>query len=389
METGNLSEDYRPLILVAEDDDSNFKLIKAIIGKKCEILWAKNGEEMVNLFKENRGKTAAILMLVMVSVMFTACGSNSSDKSDNATQESTSEYVSEDIKVAALKGPTAIGMVKLMSDNEDNKTANNYTFQIEAAADAFTADLIKGDVQIAAMPCNAAATLYNKSNGKVSVVGINTLGVLYILDNKGEVTNVSDLKGRTIYTTGKGTTPEYTLRYLLNTNGIDPDKDVHIEFKSEASEVAAIMASAKEETVAMLPQPFATTVLMNNKEARIALDVTKEWENVSKDGSTVVTGVIVVNTEYYNNHKAAVDKFLEEYKLSADYVNANVDEVSTLVEKYGITKAAVAKQAIPKCNITIITGSDAKDKISKYLNVLYEANPASVGGKLPEDNFYK
>lgn len=190
---------------------------------------------------------------------------------------------------------------------------------------------------------------------------------------RAKVTNVSDLKGRTIYTTGKGTTPEYTLRYLLNTNGIDPDKDVHIEFKSEASEVAAIMASAKEETVAMLPQPFATTVLMNNKEARIALDVTKEWENVSKDGSTVVTGVIVVNTEYYNNHKAAVDKFLEEYKLSADYVNANVDEVSTLVEKYGITKAAVAKQAIPKCNITIITGSDAKDKISKYLNVLYRS----------------
>ena len=340
--------------------------------------------------KKKVSKLAAVmLILVMAAVVFTGCGQNSTQ---NTTEESTTTskaYESQDIKVAALKGPTAIGMVKLMNDNEDKKTANNYTFQIEAAADAFTADLIKGDVQIAAMPCNAAATLYNKSNGKVSVVGINTLGVLYILDNKGEVTNVSDLKGRTIYTTGKGTTPEYTLRYLLNTNGIDPDKDVHIEFKSEASEVAAIMASAKEETVAMLPQPFATTVLMNNKEARIALDVTKEWENVSKDGSTVVTGVIVVNTEYYNNHKAAVDKFLEEYKLSADYVNANVDEVSTLVEKYGITKAAVAKQAIPKCNITIITGSDAKDKISKYLNVLYEANPASVGGKLPEDNFYK
>lgn len=340
--------------------------------------------------KKKVSKLAAVmLILVMAAAVFTGCGQNSTQ---NTTEESTitsKAYESQDIKVAALKGPTAIGMVKLMNDNEDKKTANNYTFQIEAAADAFTADLIKGNVQIAAMPCNAAATLYNKSNGKVSVVGINTLGVLYILDNKGEVTNVSDLKGRTIYTTGKGTTPEYTLRYLLNTNGIDPDKDVHIEFKSEASEVAAIMASAKEETVAMLPQPFATTVLMNNKEARIALDVTKEWENVSKDGSTVVTGVIVVNTEYYNNHKAAVDKFLEEYKLSADYVNANVDEVLTLVEKYGITKAAVAKQAIPKCNITIITGSDAKDKISKYLNVLYEANPASVGGKLPEDNFYK
>ena len=211
-----------------------------------------------------RKLTAAILMLVVVSVIFTACGSNSSHKSDNATQESTSEYVSEDIKVAALKGPTAIGMVKLMSDNEDNKTANNYTFQIEAAADAFTADLIKGNVQIAAMPCNAAATLYNKSNGKVSVVGINTLGVLYILDNKGEVTNVSDLKGRTIYTTGKGTTPEYTLRYLLNTNGIDPDKDVHIEFKSEASEVAAIMASGAESISEGRNCSYASTAICYN-----------------------------------------------------------------------------------------------------------------------------
>ena len=244
-------------------------------------------------------------------------------------------------------------------------------------------------MQIAAMPCNAAATLYNKSQGKISVVGINTLGVLYILDNKGEVKSVSDLKGKTIYTTGKGTTPEYTLRYLLSSNGIDPDKDVTIEFKSEAAEVAAIMASAKEETIAMLPQPFATTVLMKNQDVRIALDVTQEWEKTAKDGSSVVTGVIVVNTEYYNNNKAAVDKFLEEYRNSVDYVNANVDEASELVEKYDITKAAVAKQAIPKCNITFITGNEAKTKISSYLKVLYNANPASVGGKMPGDDFYR
>ena len=300
------------------------------------------------------------------------------------SQSTDSAYESKDIKVAALKGPTAIGMVKLMNDNEEKKTANNYTFQIEAAADAFTAGLIKGEVQIAAMPCNAAATLYNKSQGKISVVGINTLGVLYILDNKGEVKSVSDLKGKTIYTTGKGTTPEYTLRYLLSSNGIDPDKDVTIEFKSEAAEVAAIMASAKEETIAMLP-----TVLMKNQDVRIALDVTQEWEKTAKDGSSVVTGVIVVNTEYYNNNKAAVAKFLEEYRNSVDYVNANVDEASELVEKYDITKAAVAKQAIPKCNIIFITGNEAKTKISSYLKVLYDANPASVGGKMPGDDFYR
>lgn len=340
--------------------------------------------------KKKVSKLAAVmLILVMAAVVFTGCGQNSTQ---NTTEESTTTskaYESQDIKVAALKGPTAIGMVKLMNDNEDKKTANNYTFQIEAAADAFTADLIKGDVQIAAMPCNAAATLYNKSHGKVSVVGINTLGVLYILDNKGEIKSVADLKGKTIYTTGKGTTPEYTLRYLLSSNGIDPDKDVTIEFKSEATEVATIMALAKEETIAMLPQPFATTVLMNNQDVKIALDVTAEWEKTANDGSSVVTGVIVVNTEYYNNNKEAVNKFLEEYKTSVDYVNANVDSAAKLVEKYDITKAAVAKQAIPKCNITLITGDEAKTNISKYLTVLYDANPAAVGGKMPGADFYK
>ena len=290
---------------------------------------------------------ATLLVMVLMATVFTGCDKKASthENSAAASQSTDSAYESKDIKVAALKGPTAIGMVKLMNDNEEKKTANNYTFQIEAAADAFTAGLIKGDVQIAAMPCNAAATLYNKSQGKISVVGINTLGVLYILDNKGEVKSVSDLKGKTIYTTGKGTTPEYTLRYLLSSNGIDPDKDVTIEFKSEAAEVAAIMASAKEETIAMLPQPFATTVLMKNQDVRIALDVTQEWEKTAKDGSSVVTGVIVVNTEYYNNNKAAVDKFLEEYRNSVDYVNANVDEASELVEKYDIeTQEELAKK---------------------------------------------
>lgn len=339
-------------------------------------------------------KVAAVCMSVMLgTVAFAGCGSSSDTavKTSETNQENTTaavEYVKQDIEVAALKGPTAIGMVKIMDDAKNGNAENNYNFHIEATADAFTSQLIKGDIQIAALPCNAAATLYNKSNGKIQVLGINTLGVLYILDTGSSVQNVSDLKGKTIYSTGKGTTPEYTLRYLLKSAGIDPDNDVNIEFKSEASEVAAVMTQSGEEVVAMLPQPYVTTVLANNANARVALDVTKEWEKLAGSDSTVVTGVVVVNTDYYKNNKQAVDKFVEEYKKSVDYVNSNVDAAAQLVEDFDIFKAAVAKKAIPACNITFINGSQMKTKINSYLKVLFDENGASVGGKLPDDGFY-
>ena len=208
------------------------------------------------------------------------------------------------------------------------------------------------------------------------------------LDTGNSIQNVEDLKGKTIYTTGKGTTPEYTLRHLLKSAGIDPDNDVNIEFKSEASEVAAVISQSSEEVIAMLPQPYVTTVMANNENVRIALDVTKEWEKLSGSDSTVVTGVVVVNTEYYKNNKEAVDKFVQEYKNSVEYVNNNVDSAAQLVEDFDIFKAAIAKKAIPNCNITFINGNEMKTKINNYLKVLYDENEASVGGKLPEDDFY-
>lgn len=336
--------------------------------------------------------TAAILALVLAMAALAGCGSTNSSNAGNtgssSSTEQTTAYTAKDIKVAAMKGPTAIGMVKLMQDSKEGKAANNYDFTIAAAADEFTALLIKGDIQIAAVPCNAAATLYNKSNGKIKLLGINTLGVLYILENGSTVNNLSDLKGKTIYTTGKGTTPEYTLRYLLTKAGIDPDKDVTIEFKSEAAEVAAVMQKEGAGTIAMLPQPYVTTVTTSNPDIRIALDVTKEWENAANDGSTVVTGVIAVNSDYYVNNKEAVDKFMSEYKSSVEYVSANIDSAAQLVEDFGIFKAAVAKKAIPYCNITFLTGSESKTKVEKYLTVLYNQNPQSIGGTIPAGDFY-
>ena len=188
---------------------------------------------------------------------------------------------------------------------------------------------------------------------------------------------------------GKGTTPEYTLRYLLSSAGLNPDSDVTIEFKSEAAEVAAVMANAgTEEVIAMLPQPYAATVLMQQPDTRIALDVTEEWEKLNGSDSTVVTGVLVVNTEFYKNNRQAVDDFLKEYKSSVQYVNSNVDGAAQLVEDFDIFKAAVAKKAIPKCNITLITGQEMQDKVEKYLKVLCDANPNAVGGQMPDDGFY-
>lgn len=311
------------------------------------------------------------------------------DASTEATQETEEAQTIEktDINVAALKGPTSMGMVKIMEDSGNGVAANNYNFTIAGAADEITAGIIKGDYDIAAIPCNLASVLYNKSKGAIVVAGINTLGVLYMVENGTAINSVEDLKGKTIYSTGKGTTPEYTLNYLLEAYGLDPEKDVTIEYKSEATEVAAVLGETKD-AIAMLPQPYVTTVMMNNENIRIALDVADEWDKVSTNGSTVVTGVVVINKSFLENNKEAVDAFLAEYDESSKYVNENVDESATLIEKFDIFKAAAAKKAIPDCNITLIQGDDMQTKIGGYLEALFEQNPEAVGGTMPDDAFY-
>ena len=320
-------------------------------------------------------KTKKLLCLVLTALMSLSILSGCEKKAAPA-----------DIGVGVLKGPTAIGMVRLMEQNESEKAANNYAFTVAGTADELSAALIKGDLQFAAVPCNLASVLYNKTEGKIKMLAINTLGVLYIVEAGNSVQTLSDLKGKTIYSTGKGTTPEFTLRYLLKSAGIDPDKDVTIEYKSEATEIASLLSGASE-GIAMLPQPYVTTVTMNNSNIRIALNVTEEWEKLNS-GSTVVTGVIVGNSDFIDKNPDAVKSFLDEYRASTEYANTHIDETAALVEYFNIFKAAVAKKAIPYCNIVCITGSDMKTKAGAYLKVLFDGQPSSVGGTLPDENLY-
>lgn len=322
--------------------------------------------------------------------------SSAADQTDEGkTEEDKAEVVEEttapaekiDMKIAALKGATAIGMVKMMEDASLGETANNYQFTVAGTADEITAGLIKGEFDMAAVPCNLASVLYNKTEGKIKLAGINTLGVLYIVETGETIQTVEDLKGKTIYSTGLGTTPQYTLNYLLTSYGIDPEKDLTIEYKAEATEVAAILSEA-EDAIAMLPQPYVTTVMMSNDKVRIALDVAAEWDKVSQGESSVVTGVVVVRKEFLEENTQAFDAFLKDYKASADFANTNIEEAATLLEKYDIFKAGPMKKAIPYCNITLITGEEMKTKVGGYLKTLFDQNPQAVGGKLPDDDFY-
>ncbi len=353
-------------------------------------------------------------VLVMTTALM-GCGNETANKqeetpvteSETVTEEVTEEVTPEptevveeapavvyedvDINVAALKGPTAMGMVKLMDESDKGETAtNHYTFTISAAPDEITPAIVQGNLDIAAVPANLAAVLYNKTKGGVKVIAVNTLGVLYIVENGETINTVEDLRGKTIYASGKGATPEYALNYMLSANGINPDTDVTIEYKAEHAECVSALENDPD-GVAMLPQPFVTTAQLQNEKTRIALDMTKEWQNAasaSGSGATLITGVVIARTQFVEEHPEAVDLFLEQYGESVDFTNENIDEASTLIENYGIIKAAVAAKAIPYCNITCMAGDEMKEKLSGYLGELYNQNPESVGGELPKDEFY-
>lgn len=343
-------------------------------------------------------KTFLAACLLTSALTFTACGNNTdnSDVVDTEDAEATiTDKESEDleqtvIKIASLKGPTTMGMIKMM-DNSDNGEYADASYQVDiyGTADEIVTQLVKGEIDAANVPCNLASVLYGKTEGNVSVAAINTMGVLYMVETGEGISDIQDLRGKKIYNTGKGTTPEYILNYILKQNGIDPEKDVEIEFKSESAEIAALLSNPEtaENAVALLPQPYITIAGNSNSDLRVALNMQEEWVKVNPD-SNIVTGVTLIRKDFIEENPEAVKTFLSRYKESVDYVNANTDEAAALVAKYDIAPEAVAKKALPLCSISFITGEEMTENIKGYLQVLFDSNPQSIGGTIPDEAFY-
>lgn len=315
-------------------------------------------------------------------------GAQTADADAETTQAESSlsadTVAGEALRVGSLKGPTTMGLVQLMAASEAGTAQGKYTFSMSTQPDELVAAIASGKTDIALVPANLAAVIYQKTKGAVSVIDINTLGVLECVTGDASVKGIADLAGKTILTTGQGATPEYVLRYLLDAYGV---KDAKLEFKSEPTEIAALLKNDPNQ-LAVLPQPFATAAQLQNEQLKSAFSLTKAWEEI-KPGTQLLTGVTIVRKEVLEQQPEAVKLFVTEHSQSAQLANDKLDETAELVVKYGVLdKAPLAKKALPACNIVCISGADMKAQLEVYLQVLYEQNPKAVGGQLPAADFY-
>ncbi len=312
-------------------------------------------------------KFLAILLSLLIIIGAAAC---SKTKKTGVT-----------VNIGVLKGPTGMSAAWLMDQNDQKLSANEYNFTVAGTPDAITGQLINGDMDIAALPTNAISALYNKTEGKISVLGVNALGVLYILENGNSINSVSDLAGKTVLASGKGSTAEYVLNYILEKNGVIAE----IVWAAEHSE-AATLALKGDYDIVMLPEPFVTNVTAKSDAFRVALDLTEEWEALGSGELTM--GGIAVRTAFLEEHPDAVKAFVDEYGKSVAFTNAQPEDAAKLIAKYEIAAEEVAKNAIPRCNIVWLHGRDYKAVLENFLGVVYDANPAGIGGKMPGDDFY-
>ncbi|MGE4215040.1 MAG: ABC transporter substrate-binding protein [Anaerotignaceae bacterium] len=348
-----------------------------------------------------------IIAVMLVFSAFTGCTKKETTPAANETQtetpapEENAQAENEDkaqepvkaekdeMKIALLKGPTAMGAVMLMDETENGKVFGNYNFEVLTTPDEVSAKLISGEVDVAAVPVNLASVLYNKNEGEIQIAAINTLGILYILENGNTIQSLSDLSGKTIYATGQGAVPEYVLQYILLKNGVT---DCKVEFMQTHAELAAAVAAGEVE-IAMLPEPFASVAISKNSDVRVALDVAKCWDEYSyqeeKVANTLPMGCIVVRKEFVDAHEKEFSKFLDEYEYFIEVVNEDPENAAKYVVSYDIIDdEAVAASSIPNCNITFIDGSKMLRLVENFLNTMYEANPKAIGGTVPNEDFY-
>lgn len=323
-----------------------------------------------------------VLAVLMVTCLFTGCAKNEPEpvQTPAVSEEPTT------IRVGAMTGPTAMGMVKLMDESDKGESENKYEFSLQTEATAFAPALTKGEVDIAAVPANLASVIYNNTDGGIKVLSVIATGVLYIVERGESINSFADLAGKKLYATGEGATPEYALRYLLKANGLEGDKAPEIQWCADTTEALSYISSDAN-AIAMLPQPFVTAAQSKVSDLRIALNLDEQWQAVN-DGASMATGVLVVRTEFAEKYPQQLEKFMQEYAASVKFVNENTEQAAQLVGNYGIVKTPIAQKALPYCGICCLTGDALKTVLDGYLSVLYDMNPQSVGGALPGDGLY-
>ncbi len=330
----------------------------------------------------------AFLFVALAMVVNLAACSNTSPTVEEPSNEGKEILEKAKVRVAALNGPTGMGMVNLIEKADADEAENAYDFTLLGSPDELVGKIINGEVDVAAVPANLAMVLYNRTEGQVQLAAVNTLGVLYLLEDGDTIQSMADLRGKTLYSSGKGSMPDFIFQYLLKANQLQLDKDVIIDFKLQHAELAAAMATG-DVKLGLLPQPHVTNAMMKNPDLRIALDITEEWRKATDNSAELAMGVIIVQKDFAENHKPVLDAFLDEYKASVDFVNNSQAEAAELIAKYGILpNAAVAKNAIPYSNIVYIDAEEAKASLEELYQVLYSFEPKSIGGKLADEGFY-
>lgn len=329
-------------------------------------------------------KILSVLLTLCLALSLAAC---TGGQNETTTPETTAGNSSDELTInaAVLKGPTGMGMAWLMNENKNGASANRYNFTVAGAADEITSKLASGALDIAAIPTNAASALYNKTGGEIIALAVNTLGVLYVLEKGDSISGITDLAGKKIVSAGQGTTAEYVVNYVLTKNGLKAGEDLTVDYVSEHTE-AASLALAGNYDIVIVPEPFVTSITEKDSDFHICVDLTKAWNDTG--AGELVMGAIAASRSFVESNPEAVKAFMQEYEASVEYTNRNTEQAAELIESFGITSAAVARSAIPNSNIVFISSGEFKQKMNAFLTVLFELEPASIGGKLPGEDFY-
>jgi len=333
-------------------------------------------------------KLTVALCLILAVSLFAGCGAQTAQQSASPLSPASAVPAKQvSVTVAGLAGPTSIGMIKLINEKALNSAQYAVNYEVDAAPDVLTGKVISGEVQIAALPTNSAAVLYNKTKGKIEFLAQNTLGVLYLVGkDSSRIGSLKDLAGKTVAISGKSGVPEYAVDYILSKAGIKDS--VTLNFLPDHATTAQALLGGKAE-LAILPQPFVTQVLAKDPSMKILLDLNKEWDSAAGGQSALSMGCLVVSKDFADANPEFIADFLKQYAASVDYVNKNPADAAKMVADAGIISSVeVVEKAIPYCNIVYKNAQDAKSEINGFLKVLYEFDPSSVGGTMPDDGFY-